>query len=434
MQAIDAFTYLVRDDSTTLLDISQKNQFFVSDLLSLNPDIIDGSGLVALECGTEVKLPKTLRARGTAQGPAFIIKDEETRLQLLDEAVKKRCTLMNPLPLPRRKIQSQTETILSHAYAEANRQLDTVSEAIARMGETHGADESMVKKQVHHLVDVTSVQKKMMELERQFSPENVHLHSYKESNQVLMLESTSRRSESVATPNVRPHSSSSDNNNTCDHEHTHRWEFVVCRPNSLETQETWAVLSCQKLTTLMSVISCSFRDRLPDMESAFLFVNGTFYVDGQEDLSEVIRLFDPTSVKGGVGENKSFYDCPVRRAAEVTIGELKLRVGEMCVFRHLGKCDHYFYLEGVSDLRIPGVSKDAAYYPAQISKKREKVIRCLYCKTFPSTVAVYENKSPTDSPIYVCDICYELNYEGTDKGDLPRIYKKVSHEGEYFTD
>lgn len=436
MQSIDAFTYLVRDDSTTLLDISRKNHFFVSDLLALNPDIIDGSGLVTLKKGTEVKLPKTLRARGTAEGPAFRIQEEETKLQRLDEALKKWCSAVKRLPLPQRKVQSMTESIVAHAYSEADRQLPKVSEKITRMGAVHNADEMIIKKQVHHLVDVSSVQHKMKELEKQFSPECVHLSSYREDNQdLLSRELASRHSESVATPGSRVHlpENSVLLNHPCDHEHTHRWEFVVCRPNSLETQETWAVLSCQRLTTLMSVISCPFKDRLPeDINSSFFFVNGTFFSHGSEDLSAVIRLFDPTSVNG-LGENKSFSDCPVHQAEKVTVGELELRIGELYVYRHLGNCDHYFYLRGVSELSIPGVSKEVADYPAQLMKKKDKVIRCTQCKKLPSTVAVYEDNKTKDPPRYVCDICYELLYGGTNQGDLPRIYRKVLNEGEYFT-
>lgn len=435
MQAVDAFTYLVKSDDKTLLDIARETRYCIDDLLKLNPELKSECppSFPILNKGAMVKLPVSLRLEGASHGAIFCIQKKEEELQRLEHEMLARAECLKPLAFPRRKVESKTEKLVNIASREADRQLDGVRESLMEI-ETHNeANRKLAIRNLHHLVDISVLQNELVDVENEFSSNCLSLNSFKDDLQYNLFSRSLdiNQAQQNGVPIRRPsYDSDPDNVDVCI-DHTHRWEFVICKPNSLEEMETWAVLSCQKLTTLISAIRCPFEAKLNSLHSSFLFVGGSFYIDGEEDISRTIRTFNPGSELDVEG-NASFASCPVKVAKQVTFGELALRLGQLCVFRHFGTCDHYFYLRGVKSLFSPQMTKDHHLYPLCIEKRREVVIRCVLCKKFPSSVALYEKHESSALPLYLCDICYELFYEGTEKAE--KLLKVCPPSlGEYFT-
>lgn len=440
MYGIDAFSFLVRKDGMTLLDVAEETHVHASDLLEINPELKRSSASIcgALEKASLVKLPIYLRYRGAPHGRIFVIHEEESRLQRLDQHINEKLMQLSlhrerdqlehlVLPLPRRKLKSKAEQVLEVVYKEADLQLGKVLANLNVMSSSKKEEENeynkIATKHIHRFVDVSAVKKKEDEVEEAFCSKCVPLHSFKDENQhILHLNSQIKNPHEAVSfsnpqpqPSVKAMSIAVNEDHHCV-EHTHRWEFSFCKTRSTEVQETWAVLSCQRLTILAEVFQCPLQQYISHVDSFMIFIGGTFYVDGEEDLSEMIRHFDPgaTTKEEGVSldSNPSFSRCEVKPAQFTTIGELKVRMGEVGVYRHLGCCDHYFFLKSVSCLTPSMGSRDQKTYPRLISLQRRTVIRCFNCKKFPSTIALYkkveiETPGKLVDPMYLCDICYE---------------------------
>lgn len=465
MYGIDAFTFLVRTDGMTLLDVAEESHVYPSDLLEINPELKRSSMPVCavLEKGSLVNLPIYLRYRGEPHGSTFVIQEAENRLQKLDQSIKEKLkqlsSLHDPgqletslLPLPQRKLRSKTEQVLEVVYNEADKQLDRIlthsmpKPSAEKVGEENEINR-VVTKNIHRFVDVSPVKEKEEEVEEAFSSKNIPLHSFKEENQHILHLNAQVKNPHEPISFFNPQRKASlvalhtveDEDHHCV-EHTHRWEFSLCKSRSTEVQEIWAVLSCQPLVALTEAFQCPLQQHLSHVKSFLFFIGGTFYVDGDEDLSEMIRHFNPgatTNEEGcSLNSNPSFSRCAVKPAQCSTFGELKLRMGEVGVYRHLGCCDHYFFLKSVEKLTPSMGSSDRNTYPRLVSQQRRTVIRCVHCKKFPSTISLYIKKKvemPTQrlDPIYLCDICYESFVEE----DKAAEYIKVvpSFNDYYFT-
>lgn len=411
---IDVFKYIVRSRSVTLISISEETRCCVEDLLDLNPQLADSNPTSPLALGTVISLPPCPRYKGYwPLGSFFSLETAEHRLQKLDTEMEKLVRSTEPLPLPRRKVKSRTELIVESAYSEAARQLDIVEKFMT------SADAKKVKKQIHHVVDV-SIQKRNEEaIEQQFLSSSSTLGAFRAENAHCFLGSDN--TPSFTTVGLANEKADNDAASFCTHDclsHTHQWEFVFCKSNSYEEQEVWAVVSCQELSVLSDLISCPVRERLDGFNSSFFYIGGRFFTVGDVDLSSCLR----TPIEGEV--NSSFSSSTCTPASSVTFGELRVRCGEMYVFRHMGDCDHYFYLRGVSKFN------SSSSYPCCLAKRKGNVIRCFSCEKFASTVALYKRSEPSSKPQYYCDVCYELLFNPSD----PQFLKVVPPtRGDYFT-
>lgn len=463
MFGVDAFTFLVRQDGLTVLDVAEEIQIHASDLLEINPELVDSSEQIGatLEKGSLVRLPIYLRYRGSPHGHVFVIQEEESRLQRLDLSMKEKIKRFSsqiskeqlkviPLALPKRKLKSKAEQLLEVVYREAEQQVDTVlSHIVPKSSSVKEVEEeeskTLATKHIHRFVDVSAVKAKRDEVEEEFSSKNVLLHSFKEGNQsILHLNSQIKNPHellSFSNPQKKSSSTSKAMEDNEDHhcvDHTHRWEFSFCKSRSKEVQETWAVLSCQRLATIAEVFQCPLQQSISHVKSFFFFIGGTFYVDGEEDLSDVIRHFDPgaTTSEESWSSNPSFSRCEVKLARSVTFGELKLRIGEMGVYRHIGCCDHYFFLQSVTSLSSSTRSRSHEMYPCLISQQKKIVIRCFHCKKFPSTISLYsksdiEPQAQQSEPTYLCDLCYEYLIGDDEVAEFIKVVPPSSEE--YFT-
>lgn len=463
MFGVDAFTFLVQKDGLTLLDVAEEAQIHASDLLEINSELMRSSAPfgATLEKGSLVRLPIYLRYRGSPHGRVFVIQEEESRLQRLDQSMKEKIKRFSSqvseeqlkpqsLALPKRKLKSKAEQLLEVVYREAEKQVDRVIAHItpkSSSGKEIEEEESnaLATKHIHHFVDVSAVKKKGADVEEAFSSKNVLLHSFKENNQsILHLSSQIKNPHemlSFSNPQKNLPSTSNRTEDNEDHhcvDHTHRWEFSFCKSRSKEVQETWAVLSCQHLSAIAEVFQCPLQQSISHVKSFFFFAGGTFYVDGEEDLSDMIRHFDPgaTTSEESWSANPSFSRCEVKLARSVTFGELKLRIGEVGVYRHIGCCDHYFFLQGVTRLSSPMQSRNHEMYPCLLSQQRKTVIRCFHCKKFPSTISLYKKsevqlEAQRSEPTYLCDLCHEYLIRENEVAEFIKVVPPVSDE--YFT-
>ncbi|CCW61353.1 unnamed protein product [Phytomonas sp. EM1] len=445
--SLDPFTYVVtrrdvEEGSATLMRIAFEDiRVPLADLRAVNSNLKDVPADEILPVGTVVRLPVMLDQRGDASGPFFILRDAERQLKACEDRMF--CLAsewerdVGPLPQPVvRKVLSKNEQVLQVVESEVERQLPKIQKAY----ETLGNKDQLLQ----YLVDVERVKAKEVEVEKEFSASNIPLASY--DPKYALLWSSSQRL--VSEDNITDHSiqTKADTDEDFCMEHTHRWEFMILAPGSMEEWEAWAVLSCQKLTALLDAITCTPRLPFSLSKNAFLFIGETFYIDdrhrnepGFEDLSAVIRGCVPSAPPHGEppapcrGANAAFQRCPVRSAAEVTFGELRVKQGETCVLRHAGCCTHYFYLQGPRCLRgCPRTQREQ--FPHRTRRRRDRVLRCQMCHQFPSSIALYGDELSMENPALYCTICYEYLHGGESEAES-RNYLKVMPQnvGDYFT-
>lgn len=487
LQSIDPFVFAVIKDATggtdSLLTVAtSKVQIPLTDLRRLNPQLDNTAADVPLPEGTLIQLPVAIRQWHFSHGVYFSIKAEEEALRQCDDDLDQlvrayenehsgnsnssSSTAASALALPPRKVFSKTEQLTSVIEAEATRQLPLVMEKFDAVGKR--------EQLLQYLVDVDAVRQKEREVEAQFSPSAVQLRCFAEGSAGKATDKrTGRWTENHLSPSTLQ--TVPDTEEDFCMAHTHRWEWVFTGVRTQEIQESWAVLSCQKLTVLFDAFTCSGVFPPPHSRNAFLFIAGTFYIDDRhrgepdfEDLSANIRHLDPlrflaasgTSLspvevdgEGMVGRNSSsstgsppqslpptargeslgFGRCPVRSAAHTTFGELQVKLGEYGVFRHRGSCDHFFYLDGVRSLRgLPRTSREQ--FPHRVMKRREVAMRCHMCRQFPATVALYGDALSPENPTVYCPVCYELLHGEESEEDAKKYLKVVPEKpGDYFT-
>ncbi|KPI90740.1 putative Small nuclear RNA protein activation protein (SNAP) 50 [Leptomonas seymouri] len=415
----------------------------LEDLRAVNAEPLSSMPADApLEPRTAVRLPVVLCMRGSPHGLSFLLGQAEQQLQdcdaLLDSvatAWEREYGAHSLAALPPRKVCSQTEAILAQVHEEAARQLPEVAAKLKKLGDK--------ATRLSYLVEVDAIKKVDKELSAKFQSAVAGLESFKQAN------------EKATRPGPPPLSSNdlspASIQTRCDVgddfcvEHTHRWEFTMHGIRSKEPRETWAVLSCQPLTALLDAVDCAtVRDPLRTSRNAFFFIHGTFYIDDRhgdaddfQDLSEVIRSNDPLQdpLTFNATEHQGFGRCPVKSAAATTFEALDVKMGEYCLLRHCGGCDHYFYLSHVRSLRgYP--RKERAEFPHRVAKVRDQARRCLLCRLFPATVVLYEDPLSPESPAFYCAVCVDIlhandtpdeaaQYQRRDAKDFGETYFKV---------
>lgn len=422
-EAVDPFAVAVgaEEDDVSLASVVAQTAVSLVDLRRLNPDLDAYAHTQPLPPGTVVRLPPLLDQQGSPCGNFFTIGPMEEALRSLDarlDAMVEKEGRQLP-QLPKRKIMSKTERIVTTVREESERQLVRIKDEYAECKKR--------PKLLQFLVDVEPIKKLRKDLEEEFDGSRLGLSTLDRANQEIFGKELRPR-ENVITENSRWNLRDSSDD-FCLEEHSHRWEFTFFTPeSSLEVQDSWAVLSCQNLGVLFDTFEC--RNCLPmnTSKNAFMFIGGTFYVDNRhagvqgenyEDLTVPIRNFCPVQEEGGAsvgGGNLAFGQCPVKYVSQTTFADLHLRLGEFGVFRHLGWCNHYFYLSSVETLRgLETSERDRRAYPQRVMKLTSRAVRCHMCRQFPATVACYNDELSPDNPCPYCVPCFELLH-ATDEG------------------
>jgi snRNA-activating protein complex subunit 3 len=416
----------------------------LEDLRAVNTEPLSSMPADApLEPGTAVRLPVELGMRGCTYGLTFTLSRAEQQLQdceaLLDSAAtawESEYGTHSLTALPVRKVCSQTEMLLAQVHAEAVRQLPDVATKLKKLGSKDT--------RLPYLVQAEAIKQAEAQIADHFQSAVAGLESFKRENEKMTRSDPSPLSSNDLSPaSIQTRCDSSED--FCV-EHTHRWEFMMHGIRSKEPREAWAVLSCQLLTALLDAVDCvTVRDPLQTSRNAFFFIHGTFYIDDRhcdaadyQDLTKAIRNNDPLQdpLTFRLAEHQGFSRCPVKSAATTTFAELDVKMGEYCLLRHCGGCDHYFYLSHVRSLRgYP--RRERGDFPHRVAKVRDAARRCLLCRLFPATVVLYEDPLSPESPAYYCAVCFDIlhakdtpeeasQYQRRDAKDFGEIYFKAS--------
>ncbi|KAG5467606.1 hypothetical protein CUR178_01251 [Leishmania enriettii] len=392
-----------------------------------------------LEPGTKVRLPAVLDYQGAPYGMALHLGTAEAQLQdceaLLDSLVSSWESEFGSHSLeclPPRKVCSQTEAVLAKVHEEAIRQLPKVVAGLKRFGNK--------ETKLPLLVEVGAIKEAESAIEESFQLAVAGLESFKKENEACGRVGPAPLCSNDLTP-AALHTKRDEDEDFCVM-HTHRWEFAVHGVRSKEPREVWAVLSCQPLVALLDAIDCpATRDPLTTSRNAFLFIHGVFYIDDRHrsqanfaDLSEAIRKNDPLQDASSFHalEHQGFARCPVKSAAETTFKDLNIKMGESCLLRHCGGCDHYFFLAHARSLSgYP--RKERNEFPHRVAKVRDQARRCLLCRLFPATVALYEDPLSPESPAFYCAVCFDLLHNGDTPEEAAQYQRREAKDfGEVY--
>ncbi|RNF11471.1 putative small nuclear RNA gene activation protein (SNAP) 50 [Trypanosoma rangeli] len=437
--ALDPFAIVIdAANQASLAAISAQTAISISDLRQLNPALGSYTHLELLPLGTVVHLPPRLEQRGKPYGNYFTIGPMEEALRSLDarldELVAKEQTQLPALPP--RKILSKTERIIEMVRKEGERQLARIKEEYAECGERSTV--------FQFLVDVEPVKQLQSDIEDEFDGGKLHLKALESANHATFNKAWQHQENALTEASRWSVRDASED--FCLEEHSHRWEFTFLSPDAaLEAHDTWAVLSCQTLGALIDAFEC--RNCLPVniSKNAFVFIGGTFYIDNRhagiegenyDDLTAPIRHFQPIGDGDSGNMNAvAFGRCPVKYMSETTFADLDLRLGEFGVIRHIGWCNHYFYLSSVASLRgLERHDREKGAYPQRVMRAPRRAVRCRMCRHFPATIVCYKDELSPSSPCPYCVPCFELLHatdEGVVEEDKCIVIKH--HDGKYFS-
>nr|CCC92966.1 putative small nuclear RNA gene activation protein (SNAP) 50 [Trypanosoma congolense IL3000] len=416
-QPVDPFALVVNGErATTLLEIALYTAVPLPDLRSWNPGLDTCKGRDKLPEGTVVRLQPLPGERGKPYGCSFSLGEAELAIhkleRRLDELLGGR--KQDTIKLPARRVFSKMERIVSELRKEGERQLACIKKG----SEECERDPRMLQ----FLVDVGPVEELEQRLNEEFDGLSVGLQVLKKSNEFLFQKEDRFPLKRCVEEDL--FSSILDDAPHLPAEHSYQWEFTFLTPGSAtQLQDTWAVLSSQRLDTLLDNFVC--RNYLSERMSknAFFFIGGAFYVDnrhadsegeGYEDVTKYLRHHEPCKAvhdHGDKGEssNSSFGACPVYYISDTTFADLNLRLGEFGVLRHFGCCNHYFYLSAVTKLYRENHNRyEGASFPRRIMKSVTRVVRCRMCHSHPATIVCYNDALSPESPCHYCVPCYEL--------------------------
>lgn len=391
--------------------------------------------------GIEVRLPVELAMRGSPYGLTLSLGHAEQQLQdcdaLLDaiaDTWEVECGANSLAPLPPRRVRPPTEAMLAMVHAEATRQLPRVASRMRQLG---GKDTRLP-----FLVEVDALREGEATVQSEFCNAVAGLESFKAETDALVRPGTPPLSSNALCP-ASLHTTCDKGDDFCV-EHTHRWEFAMHGAATKEPREVWAVLSCQPLVALLDAVDCAtVRDPLHTSRNAFFFIHGTFYVDDRHrdeadfcDLTTAIRTNDPLrdETTFDAALHQPFDRCPVRSAATTTFKDLEVKMGESCLLRHCGGCDHYFHLTAVRSLRgYP--RKERADFPHRAAMVPRQTRRCRICSNFPATVVAYEDPLSTCSPAFYCAVCFDVLHSCDTPEEAAQYHRRHAEDfGEkYFT-
>ena len=403
-----------------LLDISLENRVSLMDLRRVNPQISFATTCTdPLPVGTVVRLPPTLHVRGQSIGGSFHVASVWKRLSAAREALQNlrgetpspECSI---LPALSRTVKSKMEQLSEFVKEDSERQLkgfrqQLVSPLDAAILSQRATDDA---------VDCEPTKQFIGALEINFAA--CGLHSLKPQYQKLMGSVPPKGPPNVLTESkwnsVRDAEAGAEDP-SCPFHH-HQLEFAFYRPRSVgEPQETWAVLPCQKLTALVDALECPTADLpYPVSRNSFMFIYGVFYVDDRvepfEDLTVVIRSFNSANPRRAVdGANPAYGQCPVKNMSQTRFADLTLCHQELCVFRHLGNCDHYFFLSDIQEVRgsgREGAAETRRGYPRRVALSPVKIMYCQMCTYLPATILTYGDRLTPHNPTLFCEPCYVL--------------------------
>lgn len=386
------FVVVIREEAT-LTEVAKKNELPLDDIRLWNQQLLEYTADETLPIGTEIQLPPQLFVRGHCYGAYFNVHNAGEKLRRAQNSPLLSAPLLKP---PTRRLVSPVQRLVTAIREEAEKYSDEV-------GEENAGDPL--------LVDCRPVQKEIEKIASELSQCELHSFQVKE----IITRCSIKRKDNVL------HSSTLQTvPDSCRDPVEHGATVVsitVLEPHSITSvQEVWTVVEAQPLTVLTDAIQCKTSLLpYPAMKNSFLFIAGCFYIDDREpdavDLSEVIRKWRNGAAYGS---------CPALSQSKTTFGDLHIKFNEMCVFRHNGNCDHYFFFSAVDLLPKQEGQLTRANFPRRTFLAPERAAMCDVCSHLPATIIVYGDRLTPRNPTLFCPACYEVLHtdgEGREKND-----------------
>lgn len=187
------------------------------------------------------------------------------------------------------------------------------------------------------------------------------------------------------------------------------------------------VLGSHKLTVLRDNIQCyvgpfldisdnpdEVRDSEDSVDSAFIFVNDTFYNDyrnpAAQDYSEPILTWLKEKGRKNVYKTAGMEDTP--------IADLEFKLGFPYVYQHYGNCEHLIIFV---DVRMATETErlNAKLFP-MVKRFIGKGMYCIICGLNEATFVVVESTEHIQDPSFICQQCLQMYHykDGKKLGDF----------------
>jgi hypothetical protein len=182
-------------------------------------------------------------------------------------------------------------------------------------------------------------------------------------------------------------------------------EFLVLDGGS-RVKECWEVLSSSPLKILRDAIDCNMRS-LPHAvtSNSMMFIHGTFFVDDSVPDGEFCDLSEPIRHWVLDDHSRPYGSCQVFSMNTTPIDHIVMRMGETCLFRHIGHCDHLFVFRNV---RLPNAGDKRSDFPRRTFLAQERALLCDVCSRAPARLAVYGDTLCPFHPTVLCRRCTDL--------------------------
>jgi len=175
-------------------------------------------------------------------------------------------------------------------------------------------------------------------------------------------------------------------------------------------RQEWLVYGSQSLLDLRGVLDCVTTDKLSfqgetmrkeggglqlPSDSALLYIEGTFYVSGDVDLSEEPRRWLATK---GVATGEP------RRMEETSFEQLWLRLGKQYLFLHQGSCEHAIVFTQCW-MATALDERNRAMYPLLAFRRKGTHKMCGACHRFTAEYECHDDPEADAWPTYLCKGC-----------------------------
>ena len=476
------FTYTVGSFGESLTSIARKHMLSPNDLRRWNPSLTTvahnpttNTAAVAevhdeesaaptnqwyasaegLPVGTIVQLPPSLCIRGRTYGESFLVGDYATSLHgALSRALEVTSQTTEEYKRPVRTVRSKQDQAKSLLTARSLMVASSVMDKATGVDPTREVvlEEMSVTECARVTSGITNetgidLQEDIAKMVNSF--DTTPLECLHPSNQELFQQNaptTKKNLLSDSRVQTIPDPSLATINKSADVV----LNFAFLEPRSIcVLRDVWSVLSSQNIGTLIDAIQCR-NDKLaytPTL-NRFLFIGGVFYVDdrheGWLDTTEPIRNWVPSTLSSNGGGDANdqqdrrslmpYGPCPVRRVSQTTFADVEVKMNEMCLFRHIGSCDHKFYLV---DARQPGSGIDDPTHVHQFPRRTyyatERSINCDVCAKLPASIASYGDALCPHNPTLFCKPCFAVSHCDVDGNEVDDGYIKYElPAGTYF--
>lgn len=181
--------------------------------------------------------------------------------------------------------------------------------------------------------------------------------------------------------------------------------------------QEYLVLSSTLLSTLGTEFTCPTAALRTALEAEasnnfMFFIEDTFYTNSNDNDDYAVNIMNFVKESGaalrgpakellGTGGTVMHH----KRMTDITIHELRIRLGFPYLFVHHGCCEHLIVMQ---EVRLPhaGDAPCTHMYPLLIQTTKNMPKKCEMCGCVVASLAVINGSSLPKSPFRICDDCY----------------------------